>query len=66
MRNYYPYNSYSKKARALSDYKIELLEANLTTVQAVTRFFRASYRHKLIKRRAAKRFGRYLRKKGIS
>ena len=58
MKSFHP-ESWSQQARALSDNLFKYWEP-----EKVDNFFKNSYRHPLILRRAAKRYGRLMRQKG--
>jgi len=60
MRSYHP-ESWSAQARKMCDNQIEMVEAGYATIDEAIHFFSISYRHPLIRHRAAKRFGRMLR-----
>lgn len=60
MRSYHP-ESWSMQARKMCDNQIEMVEAGYATIDEAIHFFSTSYRHPLIRHRAAKRFGRMLR-----
>ena len=60
MRNYHP-ESWSHQARKISTQEIECINAGWQTIEGAVEFFQHSYRHSLIRERAAKRFGRMLR-----
>ena len=60
MRTYHP-DSWSKQARRLSDRIIENVKYGDWTYEEGARFFNTSYRHSLIRGRAAKRYGRWRR-----
>ena len=60
MYTYHP-KSWSQQARALSDAKIESVKSGWCTIEKAREFFRNSYRHPLIRLRAAKRFERWVR-----
>lgn len=57
MRNYYP-QSWSQQARNMSNSEIQSINAGWSTIRGTLRFFSNSYRHPLIRQRAAKHFGR--------
>ena len=61
MKTFRP-KSWSKSAREMCDNQIAMIHAGWQTVNDAKEFFSNSYRHPLIKQRAAKRFGRLLRK----
>ncbi len=60
MRSYHP-ESWSAQARKMCDNQIEMVEAGYCTIDEAIHFFSTSYRHSLIRHRAAKRFGRMLK-----
>lgn len=60
MRNYHP-ESWSHQARRMSYNEIISVEQGWSTIQEAINFFSTSYRHPLIRARAAKHFGRMLR-----
>lgn len=63
MKTYHP-KSWSQQAREMADKQVrQTLEDGDPTYSLW--FFSHSYRHPLIRRRAAKRFGREMRKRGI-
>ena len=53
--------SWSELARELCDRQIALINAGINSIEYSLAFFGGSYRHPLIRQRAAKRFGRMLR-----
>ena len=53
--------SWSEQARDLCDRQIALIKAGINSIECSLAFFSDSYRHPLIRQRAAKRFGRMLR-----
>lgn len=60
MKAYYP-DSWSEQARRLANREVESVEAGWQTIKGAYEFFSRSYRHPLIRGRAAKRFGRLVR-----
>ena len=65
MRSYYP-KSWTQQARKMADNQIEqILDGEITRAEA-TRFFADSYHAPIIRYRAAKRFGREMRKNNSS
>mgnify|MGYP000205122457 CR=1 FL=1 len=60
MNTYHP-KSWSQQARELCDNQVEQIKAGWTTIEWAEHFFSTSYRHSLIRNRAAKRFGRLVR-----
>lgn len=57
MRNYHP-ESWSQQARDMSNNEIQSINAGWSTIKGGLHFFSNSYRHPLIRQRAAKHFGR--------
>jgi hypothetical protein len=53
--------SWSKQARNMSNNEIWSVNNGWTTIEGAIRFFSNSYRAPIIRQRAAKRFGRYVR-----
>jgi hypothetical protein len=53
--------SWSEQARELCDRQIALINAEINSIEYSLAFLGNSYRHPLIRQRAAKRFGRMLR-----
>ena len=53
--------SWSQQARSFCDNEILWMNKGIVTIEDVTRRFSNSYRHPLIRARAAKRFGRLIR-----
>lgn len=62
MRSYHA-KSWSAQARKMCQNQIELIEDGEITEKEAIKFFSTSYRHPLIRQRAAKRFGRIMRKR---
>ncbi len=60
MRNYHP-QSWSQQARIMSIHQVESINAGWQTIAGAMKLFQKSYRHPLIRERAAKHFGRMLR-----
>ena len=60
MYTYHP-DSWSQQARKMADDEVWCINNGWQTIEGATRFFSTSYRHPLIRGRAAKRFGRLLR-----
>ena len=60
MRTYHP-KSWSQQAREMCDRQVAQINAGWSTIENATKFFSNSYRHHLIRERAAKRFGRLCR-----
>jgi len=61
MRTFRP-KSWSEQAREMCDEQIMWIHTGWQTIEDAKKFFSNSYRHPLITNRAAKRFGRLLRK----
>ena len=57
----YREESWSDKARYVCDNQIKLVKAGKKTVEEAQYFFHMSYKHPLIRQRAAKRFGKKLK-----
>ena len=64
MRTYHA-KSYSQQARETADYIFWQYQTGEITYKGAVDFFSQSYKDPLIRQRAAKRFGRLRRKKGI-
>ena len=60
MRIYHP-DSWSQQAREMSNKKIWSVNNGWETIEGAIKFFSTSYRHSLIRNRAAKHFGRQVR-----
>lgn len=60
MYTYHP-KSWSQQAREMSYQAIESIEAGWNTIETTRKYFSNSYRHPLIRNRAAKHFGRMVR-----
>ena len=60
MRTWRP-ESWSQQARNMSDGVIRNVNNGYWSIDEAVRFFQVSYRHPLIRMRAAKRFGYYLK-----
>jgi len=60
MYTYQP-KSWSQQAREMCDLEVWSVNNGWQTIKGAMRFFSMSYRHPLIRNRAAKRFGRMLR-----
>jgi hypothetical protein len=60
MYTYHP-KSWSQSAREFCDNYVNLINTGWGTVEKAEKLFSTSYRHPLIRHRAAKRFGRLLR-----
>lgn len=60
MRNFHP-ASWSEQARRMCDNEIISVNAGWGTIEGACDLFSRSYRHPLIRGRAAKRFGRKVR-----
>lgn len=60
MFTYHP-ESWSEQARAMSREEIASIRAGYGTIEGAKTFFSRSYRHPLIRCRAAKHFGRQVR-----
>ena len=60
-RTYHP-KSWSQQARNMADDQIWNVEHGYETKEEAKKFFHTSYRHSLIRQRAAKRFGRKMRR----
>lgn len=61
MKVRYKPQSWSQQAREMSDMIIQQVNSGWRTIADAHKFFQNSYRHPLIRGRAAKRFGRKLR-----
>ena len=64
MRTYHP-DSWSRQARDMSNWKIWSVNHGWDTIEGAVRFFGTSYRHPLIRNRAAKHFGRQVRARKV-
>lgn len=60
MKTYHP-KSYSQQAREMCDYQIGLINAGWATVESAVNLFHNSYRAKLVRSRAARRFSRLMK-----
>lgn len=60
MNTYHP-KSWSQQAREMSNSEIWSVNNGWQTIEGAIRFFSTSYRHPLIRERAAKHFGRMIR-----
>ena len=60
MKNWHP-ASYSQQARELCATQIRQINAGKQTIEGANHFFANSYRHPLVRRRAAKRLGMKIR-----
>ena len=60
MRTYHP-ESWSYQAREMANNQIESINAGWQTIAGTIEFFNKSYRHSMIRHRAAKYFGRKVR-----
>ena len=58
--NYHP-ESWSAQARQMCDEQVRSINIGMSTIADASEFFQTSYRHKIIRSRAAKRFGRLVR-----
>lgn len=61
MKNYHP-TSWSQQAREMCDRQIAMVQQGYSTIEQAINFFSNSYRPSIIRCRAAKRFGRWVRK----
>ena len=57
----YHVRSWSESAREMCDRQIAFIDAGVNTIDSAIHFFHTSYRAKIIRYRAAKRFGRKIR-----
>lgn len=61
MKTWHP-ESWSQQAREMARKQIESIKCGYQTIEGAIEFFDRSYRHPLIRYRAAKAFGRHERK----
>lgn len=62
MQKTYHAKSWSKQAQEMCNNQIKMVKAGYIAKEEAIRFFANSYRHPLIRQRAAKSFGKKMRK----